>query len=523
MDYLKFEKDIEKLKDHKGSTVLDIEKSDPELIKNIRMYRDSGLIDKNDVAYILDNGKFPTDSNSVYVKGSASLKKSWESPVETPKVEQPVERSAMETALGSVFPRTQKRMDEKTTGVGGAVVAVGLDALSFPARTLNTLQRWPTSLWNTYVGETPQDIQEQKNPLRTIAESVGDITGKGFETPNLPSWTPDWIKKVGSIANPVIEGIGEFGTSIARGPILPGQVGKPIVGGILGKMSPGTLKTALEVGGNMGFGAGLGTSESVARGEGLDPFGAILGGTLGGGLTIAPKYATYLSDKKTGNILLDAQNEKINGALADLNFKIRRLEDLKGKNTSTENIKKAENDVEISKKNYEKVYNQAPEKWTGKFNESGKEIKEPVSRQYWEANPSTLSQNYKHSLDNLATSRGFVGERPSSLMDALEIYAPKRNPIIPMQEIEPVVDNLSEARRLSRQAETETGARAAAGKLGALFQLRDLLKGESYLPETVLRQLPDATTTTPSLIRGGNSLQDYLKSLVMQQDSTKRQ
>ena len=74
MDYLNFERDVGKLKGHQGSSVLEIEKQDPELIKNLRMYRDSGLISKSDVEYILDNGKFPTDSNSVYVKSSDSLK-----------------------------------------------------------------------------------------------------------------------------------------------------------------------------------------------------------------------------------------------------------------------------------------------------------------------------------------------------------------------------------------------------------------------------------------------------------------
>lgn len=66
----KLDNDITKLMQYKGFSVLDIEKIDPDLIKNLRLYRAIGLLDKNDVAYILDSGDFPYPS---------LLSKSWDS------------------------------------------------------------------------------------------------------------------------------------------------------------------------------------------------------------------------------------------------------------------------------------------------------------------------------------------------------------------------------------------------------------------------------------------------------------
>jgi len=503
----------------------EIEKADSALYNRLIKKKKNGLLSADDWEGLMSKNKSLPDS-SLLLSKKDSLEREAYKPVEIP-VEKPVERTAMETLYGTAFPRLYRRTEEGMSpepGIrvpskddlmrtGGDVFAGALDLLSLPPRISNTIAQAPIDTWNKFVGDKPSE----QIPFSTI----GEIGGGSFQTPNLPSWTPDWIKKAASFVNPVSEGVGEFVTGIGRGPLLPGTFGKPIVGAVLGKMSPGTLKTALEVGGNAGAGAVIGTSESVARGEGVDPFGVVLGGSLGGGFTLIPKYASYLSDKKTGNILLDAQHEKINGALADLNVASRTYTDMLGKNISSEKLQKAKKLVEKYQKKYDEIYEQSTKKWTGKYNEKGKEIKEAVGRQYWESNPAGLSQNYKHSLDKLAAENGYVGKKPTSLIDALEIYSPKRNPTIPMKEIEPAIDNLAEARRLSNQTEAVVGARSAAGKLGALFQLRDILKGESYLPETILRQLPDATST--ALIRGGNSLQDYLKSFVMQQDSTRRQ
>lgn len=546
MDYLKFEEDVSKLKDYSGKNVTEIEKENPELIKSIRMYRDSGLIGKDDVAYILDNNKFPTDSTSLYVKSSDSLKKSWENPVVAP-VEKPVEKTAMETLYGAVFPRLSKRTDEGMSPesgfrlpstddlkrTGGDIVAGVLDASTFLPRVGVSNIKTPIQTIMDVI--STGDLNQLKNAPQTHLDNIGVTT-----TPS----EPGFFRTTGNVVE-----------DIARGPLIPGglvgstgKVASGLIGGVLSKvggkvggnvlgdllryggevvpemtqMAPGALKTALNVADKIGTGAALGTSESVARGEGVDPFGTTLGAGLAGGLPFIgkgfSKIGQTLSDKKTGNILLDAQHEKINGALADLNVAMRNLESVRTKNGTPQKIQQAEAQVTKAQKNYKNISEQSPGKWSG-------DSKVDVPRKYWEDNPTQLAQNYKQSLDNLASSRGFVGDRPLSLMDALEIYAPQRNPTIPMQEILPVVDNLGRARQLSQQTGQEAASRSAAGKLGALFQLRDLYRGESYLPERiinpVMRQLPDATVVNPLLIRGGNMLKDYLTNF-SQQDSTKR-
>lgn len=515
MDYLQYTKDINGIKNHKSFE--DLQKNDPELYARFLEYNKNNMFPGAEALALMRGEGF--ENTKIINQVTDSLKKAWEKPAETPP-QKPVERSALETISQAIYPRMTERGREGKEGIGGDLVASALDAATLIPRTVSTIQQAPIDVMNYFVG----DKTSEQVPFSTI----GETGGKSFQMPNLPAWAPDIVKDAYGVVRPVAEGVGEFGTSVARGPIIPGGslasgvrsagstfLGKPLaylaskpstvgdvvrfggeVAGDVAKASPQALKTALGFIDNLGTGAALGTSESIARGEGIDPFGTSLGAVLGGTLPYIGKVGTYFSDKKTGNILLDAQHDIINKALSNKNLATAEYNLAIKQKADPKDIQRLK-DIKIkADAEYDKLYKASPGK---------------KSRQEWEKSPEELSKFYTNSLNKKAEKLGYAGDKPTSLMDALEKYSPIRNPILPEDQIYNAIPSLQTARSRSSDAASELGRRAAAGKLGALFQLQDLLKGESYLPEKIINPVVrDATLVTPQVIRGGNTLRDYL-------------
>lgn len=492
MDYLNFERDVGKLKGHQGSSVLEIEKQDPELIKNLRMYRDSGLISKSDVEYILDNGKFPTDSNSVYVKSSDSLKKVWEKPVETPP-QKPVEKTAGEAIAQALFPRVVRNVDKKTN-VGEDMVAGVLDAASLIPRVQSTITNIP--------GQIVSGIQKNTGALdilKNIGSSTGDISGESTVVPNLP-FISDKTQET-FVDTPV-----KFMTGIGRGPMLP-LPGAGSGGGLLSKIiAPVTA------------GAALGTSESIARGEGVDPFGVVVGGTLGGGLPYlgkaAQKFGGYISDRKSGDILVKGILEDISEKTANKNIAERELSNAIDEGKSVQTISDLGKKLERAKTELRNALNET---------NYGKTLTENVN------NPAELTKNVLSDLNNLAKTRGYVGEKPTSLADAISIYTKPRSdltPTVPLNEMTDAISPLGNIQKSSGNIGNEILQRAAAGKVGLFPSFLDLINLKSYYPEAainpIVRSLPDASYVIPSTIRGTGLLREGLQGYVPKRDTTSR-
>lgn len=504
MDFLQYSKDVDNIQKHKSFE--DLQENDPELFARFLEYNKKDMFPGAEALKLMNGEGF--DSTKRVNEVTDSLRKEWETPVETP-VQKPVERTAMETLYGTAFPRTQRRMDENLPFGVGDVVAGGLDVLSLPARISNTIAQSPIDTWNKFVG----DKTSEQIPFSTI----GEIGGRSFQTPNLPSWTPDWIKKARKFVDPVAEGVGEFVTGIGRGPLLPGTFGKPIAGAVVSKMSPSILKTALGVGGNIGTGAVLGTSESIARDEGVDPFGTVLGGTLGGGLPLlgkgAQKIGGVFSDRKSGSMLAEGVLDNISLKTANKNIAERDLSIAMEKGESDNIVSELGKNLIRAKKELadaldEKIYDRS--------------LTETVR------NPTRFSRDVLSDMNNLASSRGYVGEKPTSLADAISIYTKPRSdltPTVPYNEMVDAVQPIQNIKKASDNVENELLQRFAAGKAGFLPSVRDLLYMKSYYPEAFInptvRSLPDRTAVAP-IVRGGNLLKEALISTPTKRDSTSR-
>lgn len=454
-----FREDIKLVKKH-GSNV----QNDTALMNRLNSYVDSGLVTNEDVNGIIQNDSVPShvwgvvDSLKIY-----NLLK----PV-VATVEKPVKKTAMETILGAVFPRTVDRYNEGKTGLGGDVVAGGLDVASLIPRISSNIQQAPIALSNM--------VQSNKPPQQALKEyfsNIGDTQGKSFQTLNAPEWLPDIVQTAANKMQPINQGIGEFITSVARGPLLPGSFGKGIVGGLVGKMSPGAIKTALGLVGNVGTGAALGTSESVARGEGVDPFGTTLGATLGGALPFIGKGASTLanrmSDKRfIGDVARTFRNEYDQGNISEV--KLGKIIDYV--------------DNPLSEAAKLKLAMEQDAGFTQMLRNPNENI--------------TIHPTIKQAYDDYT---GWRGGKTEPLIGKYRAQNPTSDKSSNLSVEEQIV----------------------LGKLGNFIRggsmLGELLTG--HTPARIMRELPDATVVNPSLIRGGNMLKDYLTNF-SQQDSTKR-
>lgn len=303
-----FSKDIDSL------SVKGAEKLDSATFDRISGYIQSGKIRAEDVDS-LSKGVQHVDSAAFDRISKAIERENVQSPVqEKPKTagDQLLEfgRKGVEAA----FPRLTQNTTGKITPseIGKDLLRGSLDALSFGPRVTIS---GPQTLYQTIrdVANTG-DLNTLKNIPERVLENV-----KRTETPT---------------------GTGALGLAedIARGPFIAlpgaGQIGSGVVGaashipfGVGAKVASVAPKIGEAVGprlgalaagvGDIAMGAGMGTAESVARNEGVDPLGSGIGGVLG---SINPVLrgvkgvANLWSDKNVGkNIIEHYQHDLLHG------------------------------------------------------------------------------------------------------------------------------------------------------------------------------------------------------------------
>lgn len=248
--------------------------------------------------------KFPTEYSDIDTTNMGSK------PVQ-PVTQKPQEMGVVETALRSAFPRLTENTSGELTPkeVGKDVLRGSLDALSF-------LPRYAAS-------ET-----------QGLAQTLGNLVRNGnlSDLKNVPS---RFLQDLKITETPTGTGALGLVEDVARGPFLylpgAGQVGTGVIGAasklplgagakiasVAPRLMEGVVPKIAAGVGDIAMGAGMGTAESVAKNEGINPLGVGIGGALGAlnplGRAIK-SGADNISDVSVGReVIRTMQEQLLNG------------------------------------------------------------------------------------------------------------------------------------------------------------------------------------------------------------------
>lgn len=272
-----------------------LEDLDSAAFDRILGYTKSGKISEADINSISKLGLEKLDSSSIDRVLQIVDKENIKQPSK-PVQEKVVPKSAGEQILDfgrrgveASFPRlTQNTTGEITPSeVGKDVLRGSLDALSFIPRSAIASSQT--------AGETLGKLIFEDDRANTIK--------------NMPS---RFVENLGVIETPKGTGVMGVVEDVARGPFIAA----PGVGSFVPKTASLLPKIAAGIG-DVALGAGLGTAESVASNEGVNPLGVGIGGVLG---AIGPVgrgvkgTADYVSNRSVGDQMIKHfQEQLLNG------------------------------------------------------------------------------------------------------------------------------------------------------------------------------------------------------------------